>query len=65
MYLPDGSLVGAEVVIDKDRASALLAREIRADVLVLATDVEGVFADWGLPGQRLLERATTTELPMK
>jgi carbamate kinase len=56
MYTPDGSLVGAEVVIDKDRASALLAREIEADVLVLATDVEGVYEGFGGAGARLIER---------
>ena len=62
MYMPDGSLAGAEVVIDKDRASALLARELDADLLVLATDVDGVFLDWGSESPRLLERATPDEL---
>jgi carbamate kinase len=62
MYLPDGTLVGAEVVIDKDRASALLARELDADLLVLATDVEGVFTDWGTPAQRTIENITVAEI---
>jgi len=62
MYLPDGTLAGAEVVIDKDRASALLAREIDADVLVLATDVEGVFTDWGTPKQRMIADVTVSEI---
>jgi carbamate kinase len=62
MYLPDGSLTGADVVIDKDRASALLARELDADLLVLATDVDGVYADWGTERARLVERATPDEL---
>ncbi len=62
MYRADGSLAGAEVVVDKDLASALLARQLEADLLVLATDVAGVFADWGGPGQRLLERTTPDEL---
>jgi carbamate kinase len=57
MYMPDGSLQGADVVIDKDRASALLARELDADVLVMATDVSGVFLDWGTEDQRMVERA--------
>jgi len=56
------SLVGAEVVIDKDRASAVLAREVGADLLVLATDVPGVFADWGTANHRLIRRATPAEL---
>src|SRR6478752_988380 len=55
-------LIGAEVVIDKDRASALLARELEADVFVMATDVDGVYRDWGTPSQARIERATTGEL---
>jgi len=39
-------LVGAEVVIDKDRASALLAEQLEADLFVMATDVDGVYVDW-------------------
>jgi carbamate kinase len=62
MYLDDGSLVGAEVVIDKDRASALLAKEVGADLLVLATDVDGVFVDWGSANARMIERTTPDEL---
>jgi len=62
MYLPDGSLVGAEVVVDKDRTSALLAQEVSADLLVLATDVDGVFLDWGTSDARLIERTTPDEL---
>jgi carbamate kinase len=62
MYAPDGSLVGAEVVIDKDRASAVLAREVNADLLVMATDVAGVFADWGTANHRLLRETTPDEL---
>lgn len=64
VYLPDGTrtLVGIEAVIDKDLAAELLAREIGADLLVLATDEEGVYADWGLPSQHLLTRVTPSEL---
>lgn len=56
------TLVGAEVVIDKDRASAVLAREVGADLLVLATDVAGVFADWGTANHRLIRHATPEQL---
>ncbi len=56
------TLVGAEVVIDKDRASAVLAREVNADLLVLATDVAGVFADWGTANHRLIRHATPAQL---
>ena len=45
-------LVGVECVIDKDRATALLAREIGATVFVCATDADAVYLDWGKPGQR-------------
>lgn len=62
MYADDGSLVGADVVIDKDRASALLARDVGADLLVLATDVDGVFVDWQMETQRQLERVTVGDL---
>ena len=65
MYAPDGTrtLVGAEVIVDKDRASALLAREIEADVFVMATDVDGVYLDWGTPDARRLERTTPARAP--
>jgi carbamate kinase len=45
-------------VIDKDLASDLLAREVEAELFVMATDVDGVYADWGTPEQRRLERVT-------
>jgi len=54
--------IGVEAVIDKDLASQLLAREIDADVFVMATDVDAVFADWGTPDQRALGRITVEEL---
>ena len=56
------TLVGVEAVIDKDLASELLAREVEADLFVMATDVDGVYADWGTPEQRRLEKATPEEL---
>jgi carbamate kinase len=55
-------LEGAEVVIDKDRASALLALELEADVLVMATDADAVYLDWGTPAARPLGRTTPEEL---
>jgi carbamate kinase len=64
MYLPDAerTLAGVEAVIDKDLASELLARGVQADLFVMATDVDGVYADWGTPQQRKLERVTPREL---
>ena len=52
----DGSLAGVEAVIDKDLASSLLARELRADVLLMLTDVDAVQAHWGEPAARRLRR---------
>ena len=52
---PDGSLVGVEAVIDKDLASALLARQLRADALLMLTDVDAVYADYGTAHARKLE----------
>jgi carbamate kinase len=64
MYDPDKDrvLVGVEAVIDKDLAGELLAREVDADLFVMATDVDGVYADWGTTEQRRLERVTPGEL---
>jgi carbamate kinase len=55
-------LIGVEAVIDKDLASELLAQEVEADLFVMATDVDGVYVDWGTPEQRLIERATPDEM---
>jgi carbamate kinase len=51
------TLAGVEAVIDKDRASAVLARDLEADLLVIATDVEAVYLDWGTPQQRAVVTA--------
>ena len=53
---------GVEAVIDKDLASELLAREVDADLFVMATDVDGVYEGWGTPDQRRLDRVTPEEL---
>lgn len=52
----DGGLTGVEAVIDKDWASALLARELKADALVLLTDVDSVHERWGEPDARRIRR---------
>jgi carbamate kinase len=64
MYEPDKQrwLSGIEAVIDKDLASELLAREVDADLFVIATDVDGVYLDWGKPEQRKLTQVTPEEL---
>jgi len=55
-------LVGVEGVIDKDLASALLAHDIGADVLLIVTDVDGVYTGWGTPDQQVIHRATPQAL---
>lgn len=54
-------LVGVEAVIDKDLASQLLASYIKADMLVMITDVEFVAINYGKPNQEDLKRITSTE----
>jgi carbamate kinase len=49
---------GVDAVIDKDLCSSLLARDLAADCLIIATDVTAVFLDWGLPTQRSLAKVT-------
>ena len=62
MYDEHGKLHGVEAVIDKDLASALLAEQLDADLLVIATDVDGVYTDWGTPHQTRLGQVTPDEL---
>jgi carbamate kinase len=63
MYEPGSRrLVGVEAVIDKDRASAVLALGLRADLLVIATDVDGVYLHWGTPEQTLVAEANPDSL---
>ncbi|MGO9080883.1 MAG: carbamate kinase [Streptosporangiaceae bacterium] len=57
-----GDLVGVEAVIDKDLASELLAEDFKADLFLMATDVDGVCLRWGEPEQRRLEQVSPEEL---
>jgi carbamate kinase len=58
----DRTLGGVEAVIDKDLASELLAREVEADLFIMATDVDGVYDGWGTSEPRRLDRVTPDEL---
>jgi carbamate kinase len=58
----DGSHAGVEAVIDKDLAASVLARALKADAMLLLTDVDGVYADWRSPEARLLRRVAPVEL---
>jgi carbamate kinase len=58
----DGALVGVEAVIDKDRASALLAAHLDVDLFLISTDAEYVYLDFKKPTQRPLQRISASEL---
>ncbi len=62
MYGPNRQLHGIEAVIDKDRASALLARELDADLYIMATDADAVYTGWGTPEQKAILRASPSAL---
>jgi carbamate kinase len=56
------TLVGVEAVIDKDRASALLAESLGADLMVVATDADAVYLDWGTERARAIRAASPAVL---
>ncbi len=57
----DGNLEGVAAVIDKDLASALLANDLDADLLLISTAVEKVALDYGTPNQRDIDEMTVAE----
>ncbi len=59
---PRGTVHGVEAVIDKDRTAALLARDVGADGLLLLTDVDAVYRDWGTEARQPIGETTTEEL---
>ena len=58
----NGTYIGVEAVVDKDLASAVLARDLHADTLIMATDVDGVYLDWGTPESRRVRHARPDDL---
>lgn len=58
----NGGLKGVEAVIDKDRASALLASELGVDLFIISTDADSVYLDYKKPTMRRLPRATADEM---
>ncbi len=54
-------LEGVDAVVDKDLAAAVLARDLEAELLIIMTDVDAVYLDWGKPTQRPLPRLSVTE----
>jgi carbamate kinase len=53
---------GLEAVVDKDRVAAILAHQLGAEVLMILTDVDAVYAEWGTPAARPLRRLTLPEV---
>ncbi|MEQ9491324.1 MAG: carbamate kinase [Alphaproteobacteria bacterium] len=61
LRLEDGSMIGVEAVIDKDKASALLAQQLNADALLLLTDVDGVYRGFGTENAERISELTSAE----
>lgn len=58
----DGRLMGVDAVIDKDYAAAVMAHDIEAELLIILTDVEQVFINYGKPNQTPLGNVTLDEI---
>ena len=58
---PAKGLEGIDAIVDKDAVAAVLARELKAELLVILTNVDAVYADWGTPSKRALSRLTVDE----
>ena len=52
-YDGDRGWEGVDAVVDKDLAAAVLARDLGASLLMILTDVDGVYLDYGKPTQRI------------
>jgi carbamate kinase len=59
--MPDGRFEGREAVIDKDLAAVVLARSVGADGLLLLTDVDAVYRDWGTDRAEPIRRMSPEE----
>jgi len=59
---PSGAIHGVEAVIDKDLAAALLATSLGSDALLLLTDVDAVYTNWGSANAQPLRQASPNQL---
>ena len=62
VYRNNNKLYGVDAVIDKDLASALLAKEINADSFYILTDVPKVYLNFGKPNQKAIDRVKVNEI---
>ena len=62
IHKPDGTYDGVEAVIDKDLTSSVLGSQIKADILIILTEVPNAFLNYGKPDQRALGAVTVTEM---
>jgi carbamate kinase len=62
VYDDNRKLSGIEAVIDKDLASELLARELEADLFIMATDADAVYLDWNKPTQKAIKTVSPETL---
>lgn len=60
--IEDGKLTGVEAVIDKDMSAAFLAKQLGADALLILTDADAVYLDWGKPTQEAIRTTTPAQL---
>ncbi|MFZ3034169.1 MAG: carbamate kinase [Parvibaculum sp.] len=58
----DKKVSGIEAVIDKDLAASLLARTLKADRLIILTDVDAVYRDWGKDTQQRIDKTDPASL---
>jgi carbamate kinase len=61
VYRDEGRFEGIDAVVDKDRAAAVLGRDLGADVLLILTDVEAVYSGFGTPQQKPLRKLSLRE----
>ncbi|MDY0096106.1 MAG: carbamate kinase [Candidatus Vecturithrix sp.] len=58
---PDGTYEGVEVVVDKDYASSVLARDLRADLFIVLTGVDKIAINFNTPNQKTFDQLTIAE----
>lgn len=58
---PEKGLEGLDAIVDKDAVAAVLARELGAELLMILTNVDAVYADWGKPSKRALSHVSVRD----